>query len=75
MARSSFAQISFNWFIQFICLFVFLFLSHSFTHIHSLNECALIFFREVMEIPKHLVSEAEKAIKMKLKPIIDQAQV
>ena len=30
---------------------------------------------DVMDIPKSLVSEAEEAIKMKLKPILDQAQV
>jgi hypothetical protein len=35
--------------------------------------CAI--FSEVMDIPKTLVSEAEEAIKMKLKPILDQAQV
>ncbi|XP_028396466.1 protein moonraker-like [Dendronephthya gigantea] len=30
--------------------------------------------REVMEIPESLVSQAEKAIKMKLQPLLDQAQ-
>ena len=30
---------------------------------------------DVMDIPKSLVSEAEEAIKMRLKPILDQAQV
>lgn len=28
-----------------------------------------------MEIPKHLVSEVEEEIKLKLKPLLDQAQV
>ena len=30
---------------------------------------------DVMDIPKSLVTEAEEAIKIKLKPILDQAQV
>ena len=39
----------------------------------ALTFCLLC--REVMDIPSSLVSEAEEAIKMKLKPLLDQAQV